>query len=166
VDVPGWFWIVAWLVVVGWRFHELTRDCYEHVQEVIRADAHAGQQTIRAQERVAFPTRREAAREERSWRLRPADSHRGLYQPTAVTPHPHYTRYVWLLPHPLFLVAPVRRFLRGVVIHWTPMVRYPKSDWFVELTEAVAHFLGLPEDGVELAETNISRKRARIMRAV
>lgn len=145
-------WIVAWLVLVGLRLRTLTRDCYDHVQEVIRSEAHAGRHTIRATERVA--------RRDKS----PGDNPGGLYQPTAVTPVSPF-RYVWLLPSPLFFLLPIRRFLHGVVIHWTPLVRYPTSEWLDELTVAVAHFLGLRQDEVDLADANIIRKRARIVRA-
>jgi hypothetical protein len=144
-------WIVAWFVLVGVRLRTLTRDCYDHVQEVIRSDAHAGQHTIRATEWVA--------RQGRPSRNSPG----GLYQPTAVTPVSPF-RYVWLLPSPLFLLLPIRRFLHGVVIHWTPLVRYPTAEWLDELTVAVAHFLGLGRGEVDLAEANVSRKRARIVR--
>jgi hypothetical protein len=44
-------------------------------------------------------------------------------------------------------------------------VRYPTSEWLDELTVAVAHFLGLRQDEVNLADANIIRKRARIVRA-
>jgi hypothetical protein len=155
-----WAWIVAaWVVWLLWRRHALTRDCYEHVQEVIRADAHTGQRTIRAREGASFAKERREA--ERRLSL---DSYRGLYQGTAVTPSPRPSRYVGLLPSPLFLVLPFRPFLRGVVIRWTPLVRYPTSDWFAELTDAVAHFMGLGQNEVERVDTNISRKRTRIVR--
>jgi hypothetical protein len=149
----------AWVVLLLWRTHALTRDCYEHVQEIIRADAHAGQRTIRARESAAFSKERRES--ERRFSL---DSYRSLYQGTAVTPYPRPSRYVWLLPNPLFIVLPIRPFLRGVVIHWTPLVRYPTPEWFAELTDAVAHFMGLGQDEVERVGTNISRKRTRIVR--
>lgn len=142
------FWIALWIILVAVRLRALTHDCYDHVQEVIRADAHAGQRTIHAKERIA----------------RRDDRTGSLYQPTAVTPVSPF-RHVWLLPTPLFLVLPIRRFLHGVVIHWTPLVRYPTAEWLEELTDAVAHFLGLGRDEVDLADTNITRKRARIVRA-
>jgi hypothetical protein len=155
-----WAWVVAaWVVLLLWRAHALTRDCYEHVQEVIRADAHAGQRTIRAREGASFSKERRES--ERRLSL---DSYRGLYQGTAVTPSPRPSRYVWLLPSPLFLLLPFRPFLRGVVIRWTPLVRYPTSEWFAELTDAVAHFMGLGQNEVERVDTNISRKRTRIVR--
>lgn len=147
-----YIWIVAWLVLVGLRLRTLTSDCYDHVQEVIRSDAHAGRSTIRATERFA---RRDKSS---------GNSPHGLYQPTAVTPVSPF-RYVWLLPGPLFFLLPIRRFLHGVVIHWTPLVRYPTAEWLDELTVAVAHFLGLRRDEVDLADANIIRKRARIVRA-
>lgn len=155
-----WAWVVAaWVVWLLWRGHALTRECYEHVQEIIRADAHAGQRTIRAREAASFA--RERRESERRLSL---DSYRSLYQGTAVTPYPRPSRYVWLLPGPLFIVLPFRRFLHGVVIHWTPLVRYPTSEWFAELTDAVAHFMGLGQNEVERVQTNISRKRTRIVR--
>lgn len=145
-------WIVVlWLVLVVVRLRALTSDCYDHVQGLIRADQHAGQRTIRARERVA---RRRAP---------PDDRTGGLYQPTVVAPISPF-RYVWLLPSPLFLLLPSRRFLHGAVIRWTPLVRYPTAEWLDELTGAVAHFLGLRQDEVDLADVNITRKRARIVR--
>jgi hypothetical protein len=145
-------WVVAlWLVLVVMRLRTLTRDCYDHVQELIRADAHAGQRTIRAKERVAG--RRNGSDEAAG----------GLYQPTAVTPVSPF-RYVWLLPTPLFLVLPSRRNLHGAVIRWTPLVKFPTPEWLEELTAAVAHFLGLQPDEVDLAASSITRKRARIIR--
>ena len=146
-------WIVVlWLVLVLVRLRALTSDCYDHVSELIRADQHAAHRTMRAKERVA-----------RRRRLSDDDGTGGLYQPTAVTPVSPF-RYVWLLPGPLFPLLPFRRFLYGVVIHWTPMVRYPTTEWLEELTGAVAHFLGLRQNEVDLAEANIIRKRARIVR--
>jgi hypothetical protein len=119
---------------------------------VIRADAHAGQHTIRAKERVAMRGQRSD------------DALRGLYQPTVVTPVRPW-RHVVLLPGPLFVLLPFRPFLRGVVVHWTPLVRYPTPEWLEELSDAVAHFLGLGRGKVDLAEANVTRKRARIVRA-
>jgi hypothetical protein len=143
-------WIaVLWLVVLAVRLRMLTSYCYDHVQELIRADQHAGQRTIRAKEQFS--------------RRKLEDSTGGLYQPTAVTPVSPF-RYVRLLPGPLFLLLPIRRSLHGVVIHWTPLVKYPTTEWLDELTLAVAHFLGLPQNEVDLADTNIHRKRARIVR--
>jgi hypothetical protein len=86
-----------------------------HGQGLIRADQHAGQRTIRAKERIV--RRRKAS----------DDSTGGLYQPTVVTPVSPF-RYVWLLPTPLFLLLPSRRFLHGAVIHGTPLVRYPTAE--------------------------------------
>jgi hypothetical protein len=143
--------VVLWLVMVVMRLRTLTRDCYDHVQELIRADAHAGQRTIRAKERVA--TRRNGSDEGTG----------GLYQPTAVTPVSPF-RYVLLIPGPLFLLLPSRRNLHGAVIRWTPLVKFPTAEWLEELTAAVAHFLGLQQDEVDLAASSITRKRARIMR--
>jgi hypothetical protein len=146
----GWV-VVVWLVLVAFRLRTLTRDCYDHVQELIRADAHAGQRTIRAKERVA--TRRNGSDVGTG----------GLYQPTAVTPVNPF-RYVLLLPTPLFVLLPARRSLHGAVIHWTPLVKFPTEEWLDQLTSAVAHFLGLQPDEVELASSSITRKRARIVR--
>lgn len=150
--MPPLAWIVVlWLVLVAVRLRMLTSDCYDHVQELIRADQHAGQHTIRAKEHFAR-------------RRKPSDDTTGgLYQPTAVTPVSPF-RYVRLLPTPLFLLLPVRRSLRGAVIHWTPLVKYPTTEWLEELTGAVAHFLGLSQNEVDLADANINRKRARIIR--
>ncbi len=142
-------WVVLWLVVVAVRARVLTAACYEHVQELIRAEHHAGQRTTRMRER---------RRGKRS-----GDGADGLYQATAVTPVSPF-RHVWLLPSPLFLLLPSRRFLRGAVIRWTPLVAYPTAAWLDELTGAVAHFLGLPQDEVDLASADIGRKRARIVR--
>src|SRR6266704_1903385 len=106
------FWLIVWGIIFGVRVRSLTHACYFHVEELIRANAHAGQRTIHAKERA----------EVRPWRR--SEAARGLYQPTAVTPvHPF--RHVWLLPGPLFILLPIRPFLRGVVIHWSPLVRYP-----------------------------------------
>jgi hypothetical protein len=143
--------VVLWLAVVVMRLRTLTRDCYDHVQELIRADAHAGQRTIRAKDRVAS-------------RRNGSDAGTGgLYQPTAVAPGSPF-RYVWLLPTPLFLLLPVRRNLLGAVIHWTPLVKFPTPEWLEDLTGAVAHFLGLQQDEVDLAASSITHKRARIVR--
>lgn len=146
------FWILAWLIFFALRVRILTRSCYFHVEELIRANAYAGQRTIHAKERA----------EVRSWRRNEAA--RGLYQPTAVTPvHPF--RHVWLLPGPLFVLLPFRPFLRGVVIHWSPLVRYPTAEWLDELTDAVAHFLGLGRGEVERKDMSVIRKIAWIVRA-
>lgn len=72
---------------------------------------------------------------------------------------------MWLLPGPLFVLLPFRPFLRGVTIHWTPMVRYPTPEWLDELTDAVAHFLGVGRGEVARTVTSVSRKRATIIRA-
>lgn len=143
--------VVIWLLVVVFRLRSLTRDCYDHVQELIRADAHAGQRTMRAKERVA--TRRNGADVGAG----------GLYQPTAVTPVNPF-RHVMLLPTPLFMLLPSRRSLHGAVIHWTPLVKFPNEEWLEQLTSAVAHFLGRQPEEVELAGSSITRKRARIVR--
>jgi hypothetical protein len=146
----GWV-VVLWLAVVVMRLRTLTGECYDHVQELIRADAHAGQRTIRAKERVA--TRRNGSDAGTG----------GLYQPTAVTPVNPF-RYVILLPTPLFLLVPARRNLHGAVIRWTPLVKFPTSEWLEDLTVAVAHFLGRQQDEVDLASSSLTRKRARIVR--
>jgi hypothetical protein len=55
VGLGDWrLWVLAWAIIVAWRLARLIRDGYEHVQEVIRADAHAGMRTARAKEWVAF----------------------------------------------------------------------------------------------------------------
>ncbi len=145
------FWLIVWGIIFGVRVRSLTHACYFHVEELIRANAHAGQRTIHAKERA----------EVRPWRR--SEAARGLYQPTAVTPvHPF--RHVWLLPGPLFILLPIRPFLRGVVIHWSPLVRYPTGEWLDELSDAVAHFLGVARGEVERTETSIPRKRTRIVR--
>jgi hypothetical protein len=146
----GWV-VVLWLVLVAIRLRTLTRECYDHVQELIRADAHAGQRTMRAKERIA--TRRNGSDVGTG----------GLYQPTAVTPV-NPLRYVLLLPTPLFVLLPSRRSLHGAVIHWTPLVKFPSAEWLDDLSAAVAHFLGRQPDEVEIASSSITRKRARIVR--
>jgi hypothetical protein len=134
------FRLVVYGVIFGLRVLVLTRTCYHHVEELIRATAYAGQRTIHAK------------------------GARGLYQPTAVTPVRPFC-HVWLRPTLLFFVLPFRQYLRGVTILWTPLVRYPTSDWLDELTDAVAHFLGVEQSKVQRTETSVKRKRATITRA-
>jgi hypothetical protein len=140
----------VWVAVVLYRLFALTDDCYDHVKEHIRADQQAGGRTIRLQERAA--------------RRRNAQVAGGLYQPTAVSPG-SAARHVWLLPSPLFVLAPTRRNVHGVIIRWTPLVSYPTSEWLDELAGRVAHFLGVSATEVELASVNTYRKRIRIVRA-
>jgi hypothetical protein len=154
MGLPAWAWIVGFYLAWeggGWWWH--TRSCYEHVNEVIRADAHLGQRAIRAKERVAALGRRPVG-----------DAVRNLYQPSVVTPHPRRVKYVRLRPTLAFFVLPFRQQLRGVTIHWTPLVRYPTRDFLDELTDAVAHFLGVEQSEVERTETSVKRKCATILR--
>jgi hypothetical protein len=153
--VSDWLWAVAlYALWEGGGWWLLTRSCYEHVQEVIRADAHLGQRAVRAKERVAALGRR------------PWDhALRNLYPPTSVTPHPSLMKYVRLRPTlAFFAFMPFRRSLHGVTIHWTPLVRYPTGEWLDELTDAVAHFLGVGRSEVERVETSVMRKSATIVR--
>jgi hypothetical protein len=144
------FWFLVWLGFFALRTRSLTHSCYHHIEELIRANAYAGQRTIHAKERAEL----------RPWRR--SEGARGLYQPTAVTPvHPF--RHVWLLPGPLFVLLPFRPFLRGVVIHWTPLVR-STPEWLDELAAGVAEFLGLHREDVDVTGVTRLRKLARIVR--
>ncbi|HZD74555.1 MAG TPA: hypothetical protein VE776_11845 [Actinomycetota bacterium] len=144
--------LAVWGVIVLYRLFSLTGDCYEHVKEHIRADQHAGHRTIRSQERAL-----------RRRKPLPDANARGMYQPTAITPA-GAARHVRLLLDPLFIVMPSRRNVRGAVIHWTPLVSYPTSEWLDELGGRVAHFLGVREHEVELDDVNTYRKRIKIVR--
>jgi hypothetical protein len=139
----------GWAVVPLVRYHVLTGKCYDHVEELIKADQHAGRRRMRAG-RLRLPGTSQPSG--------------GLYQPTAIAPaSPH--RHVWLLPGVLFAIWPARGALRGVIVHWSPLVRYPDAEWCADLADRVAHFLAVDSNLVRQADMNLRRRRLTITRA-
>jgi hypothetical protein len=107
--------LAVWILILLLRYHVLTGNCYDHVEELLKGDQYAGRRRMRAV------------------RLGPAPGG-GLYQPTAITPaNPHL--HVRLVPGLLFAIWPARDALRSVVVHWTPLVPYPDSEWRGDLTD-------------------------------
>ncbi len=139
----------VWAVVLLVRYHVLTGNCYDHVEELIKADQHAGRRRMRAG-RLRLPGTSQPSG--------------GLYQPTAITPASPY-RHVWLLPRVLFAIWPARDGLRGVIVHWTPLVRYPDAEWRAGLADRVAHFLAVDSSQVRQGGLSLRRRRLTITRA-
>ncbi len=138
--------IAVWAAVVGLRWHALTHTCYLHVKDLVKGDQAAAYKALRRQ------NRRRAGRDT------------GLHQATLIkVANP--SRHVILLPRPLFFLLPIRVFLRGAVIRWTPMVGYPTVGWLEELTDAVAHFLGTDPDELGRSHFKPRRKHVHVVRA-
>jgi hypothetical protein len=142
--------LIGWVLTLVYRWLTLTDDLYDHVKEHIRGDQQAGLRSMRRQERGIS----------RFW---PKARAGGLYQPTAITPGDSW-RHVVLWPTPLFVMAPTRRHIHGAIIHWTPLVTYPSTEWLEELKDCFAHFLGVSPQEVEVASVSTYRKFARIVR--
>jgi hypothetical protein len=130
---------VAWLAVVCWRHHALTKGCYTHVKRHIMAEEHAADQQRTKDKQV-------------------------LQSPITVAPASPYA-HVTLWPRLLFIVLPARRMVHGATIRWAPLVAYPNPDWLDELVSHVAHWLGTHPDDLERHATRIRRRRTRIVRA-
>ena len=137
--------LAAWILILLLRYHALTGNCYDHVEELLKGDQYNGRRRMRG------------------FRIGPAPGG-GLFQPTAITPaNPH--RHVWLVPGLLFAIWPARDALRAVILHWTPLVPYPDSEWCDDLTDRVAHFLAVETGQVRQADVNLRRRRITITRA-
>jgi hypothetical protein len=137
--------LAVWILVLLLRYHVLTGNCYDHVEELLKGDQYAGRRRMRG------------------FRIGPAPGG-GLYQPTAITPANPYL-HVRLVPGLLFAIWPTRHALRAVILHWTPLVAYPNSDWRGDLTDRVAHFLAVETGQVHQADMNLRRRRLTITRA-
>jgi hypothetical protein len=145
-------WIVAaWAIIIALSFNRLTHICYFHVKDLIKGDQAAAYRAMRRQHH---------------WRQRHPNRSRGegLHQPTVIKVADP-VRHVVLHPAGLFFLLPIRRNLRGVRVHWTPLVGYPDDGWLEDLTEAVAHFLGEDPGQLDRRGFNVRRKRVTFLRS-
>jgi hypothetical protein len=143
----GWVFlgVAVWAAVVFAQYFRLTSLCHMHIKDHIRSELHA-------------------AHRYKSGRRLTGRSGDGLYQPTMVRPA-NPARHVRLLLTPRFVIAPGRDSLRGVVVHWTPLVPSPDTEWCDDLAGRVAHFLAVDSSQIRQADMNLRRRRLTITRA-
>jgi hypothetical protein len=120
----------------------LTSLCHVHIKDHIRWELHA-------------------AHRYKSSRWLTGRSGDGLYQPTLIRPTNPFL-HVRLLPTPRFVIAPSPDSLRGVVVHWTPLVPSPDTAWCDELADRVAHLLAVDSSQVRQGDLNLRRRRLTI----
>jgi hypothetical protein len=133
--------IVAAAVIIGvLRYLSLRRlrlQAFMHVRDTIKADNLEAYRHQRHVLRTAIRSgRRERRMAARSIRL-------GTFYPPVAARPADPSDYVKLrlggIASPWVRVQDVR----GLIIRWTPFVRFPNEDFFNELTEDVAHFWGV-----------------------
>lgn len=143
----GWviLGVAVWVVVVLVQYFRLTDLCHMHVKDHIRSELLA-------------------AHRYKSSRRLTSRSGDGLWYPSLVRPTNPFL-HVRLLLTPRFVIAPGRDSLRGVVVHWTPLVSSPDTAWCDELADRVAHFLAVNSNQVRQEDLNLRRRRLTITRA-
>ena len=143
----GWviLGLAVWAAVVLAQYFRLTDLCHRHIKDHIRSELLA-------------------AHRYKSSRRLTSRSGDGRWYPSLVRPTNPFL-HVRLLLTPRFVVAPGRDSLRGVVVHWTPLVPFPDSEWCDELADRVAHFLAVETSQVRQGDLNLRRRRLTITRA-
>jgi hypothetical protein len=143
----GWviLGLAVWAVVVFVQYFRLTDLCHMHIKDHIRSELLA-------------------AHRYKSSRRLTSRSGDGLWYPTLVRPTNPFL-HVRLLLTPRFVIAPSRDSLRGVVVHWTPLIPSPNTEWCDELADRVAHFLAVDSSQVRQSDLNLRRHRLTIIRA-
>jgi hypothetical protein len=143
----GWviLGVAVWAVVVFAQYFRLTDLCHRHIKDQIRSELLA-------------------AHRYKSSRRLTGRSGDGLWYPSLVRSTNPFL-HVRLLLTPRFVIAPGRDSLRGVVVHWTPLVPSPDTEWCDELADRVAHFLAVDSSQVRQGDLNLRRRRLTITRA-
>lgn len=131
--------LAAWFVVVGWRYHTISRELYTSVKAHLRTEQYA-------------------ADRQRTQTPQPES-------PLLVSPANPYL-YVRIRPRPLFAALPVRRNVAGALVHWTPLVAKPDEEWRDELVAQVAYALGgYPEEfSGRMSRRQLGRRRILVVR--
>jgi hypothetical protein len=143
----GWviLGVAVWVVAVFAQYFRLTDLCHMHIKDHIRSELLA-------------------AHRYKSSRRLTGRSGDGPWYPALVRPTNPFL-HVRLLLTPRFVIAPGRDSLRGVVVHWTPLVPSPDGEWLNELADRVAHFLAVDSSQVRQSDLNLRRRRLTITRA-
>jgi hypothetical protein len=143
----GWviLGVAVWAAVVFAQYFRLTDLCHVHIKDHIRSEVLA-------------------AHRYKSSRRLTGRSGDGPWYPALVRPTNPFL-HVRLLLTPRFVIAPGRDSLRGVVVHWTPLVPSPDGEWRDELADRVAHFLAVDSSQVRQGDLNLHRRRLTIIRA-
>lgn len=152
------WWIVVIGVAVGfgryWRVRRLTMQAFMHVKELTKAEQY---EAYRAMRRRYFTSMRETRRKRPLGRI---VDEGGMHPPTLIrVANPRHYVKLQLGPIPW----PRLQDVRGVTVHWTPLVQFPSQEFFDQLTEAVAHFLCVSPRALVVHHPDLYRKRITFM---
>lgn len=148
------WWIVAaaavFYIARQLRVRHLTADAFLHVKDLTKAEQFEAYKAMRRRYRVA---RREVRRRRPLGRM---VDEGGMMPPTVIrvaNPRDYVKLNVGLMPWPRI------QDIRGVEVHWTPLVQTPSQEFFNNLREAVAHFLSVSPGAVVAQTPDLPRKR-------